>query len=372
MPELLRTPLATAHEALGARMVPFCGWLMPLQYAGILAEHEQTRSSAGLFDLSHMGRLRVQGPSALDLLQRATTNDASRLASGAAQYSLLCNEQGGVIDDILVYRFPEDWRLVVNAANRDRVVAHLASLRDQLQSEATLTDDTHNLALLGIQGPASEAALQPLIDSDLATLGYYRARETRLMAALDSTEVVVSRTGYTGEDGFEIVIGAGHASPLWERLLTDERVRPVGLGARDTLRLEAGMALYGHELSDTTTPYEAGLGRVVKQDKGPFVGRDALSRVAGGPPPRHLVGLSLNPGAVPRQGCRVLRDGEDVGDIASGTFSPSLKRPIATAFVRPFVGEPDTELAVAVRDSLVPARVVSLPFVPHRTKSRGR
>lgn len=341
---------------------------MPLQYESILAEHQHTRSSAGLFDLSHMGRLTIDGPDAGRLLQHATTNDVERLEIGAAHYSLLCNERGGVIEDLLAYRFADHWRLVVNAANRERVVAHLLALRDQLKGQALLHDDTAQVALLGLQGPNSQEVLQALCQSGLGSLRYYHGREESLNWG--QGPVIICRTGYTGEDGFEIMVEAVHAEMLWRLLLGDPRVRPVGLGARDTLRLEAGMALYGHELGEDITPYEAGLGRVVKLEKGPFVGRDALAWLAGQPPARNLAGLVFDPGPVPRQGNLVSRDGQEIGAIASGTFSPTLRRPIASAFVRLEAAEPGTEVAVSIRDSQIPARVVSLPFVPHRTTAR--
>lgn len=368
---LLETPLAAAHKALGARMVPFCGWLMPLQYQSILAEHLHTRASAGLFDLSHMGRLSVKGPDAGRLLQHVTTNDVEHLAEGQAQYSLLCNEEGGIIEDFLVFRFAWGWWLVVNAANRQRVVGHLDRLRESLGCDASIGDETFRVALLGLQGPRSEEVLQPLVADDLSTLGYYHGRETQMRSDQGAAlPAIVSRTGYTGEDGFEIAIEGAHVTALWERLLSDSRVLPVGLGARDTLRLEAGMALYGHELSEEITPYEAGLGRVVKLSKSAFHGREALLALSNVPPRRRLVGLLPGPGPIPRAECDVLKDGERVGVVASGTFSPTLKRPIATAYVRSEALASETELAVAVRESAVPARVVSLPFVPHRTKRR--
>lgn len=377
--ELLRTPLAAAHEALGAKMVPFCGWLMPVQYGSIVAEHLHTRAWAGLFDLSHMGRLRVTGPEAANLLQRATTNDVTRAPEGGAQYSLLCNEQGGVLDDLLVYRLKDEWRLIVNAVNRVRVVAHFEAIRDEIACDADIQDETLTTALLGLQGPHAERVLQPLVDGDLSALGYYRARWDVLSIAgrpepgphpwpLPQLPALISRTGYTGEDGFEVAVDAEHAGGLWKALLSDERVQPVGLGARDTLRLEAGMALYGHELNEGITPYEAGLGRVVKLDKGDFIGREALVELNHTPPRRSLIGLTFEPGAIPRAGCAVHRKGTLVGEVASGTFSPTLRRPIATAYVGSDAAEPGAELAVSIRNAQVPSRVVSLPFVPHHTK----
>ena len=352
-------------------MVPFGGWLMPLQYTGLVAEHLHTRAAASLFDLSHMGRLTITGANAFDLIQFATTNDVGRLEPGVAQYSLICNDRGGVIEDLLVYRLADGWRLVVNASNRPRVVSLLGDLRRQRAFEATVRDETFDLALLGVQGPASEEALQPLINGSLRSLAYYRAGAYEL--TLGKTHpAYVARTGYTGEDGFELMVDSALAPDLWGRLLADARVRPAGLGARDTLRLEAGMALYGHELTEEVTPYEARLGRVVRLEKGRFLGCDALARLRAEPPRRQLVGLSFEPGAVPRAGCKVNADGAEVGEIASGTFSPTLRRPIATAYVSSHVVAPGTELSVTIRGGDTPATVVSLPFVPHRTGHRDR
>lgn len=368
--QLFRTPLAAAHEALGARMVPFAGWLMPIQYSGIVAEHLHSRSAAGLFDLSHMGRLNITGSDAETLAQRATTNNVARLDAGAAQYSLICNEDGGVVEDLLVYRLHDEWRLVVNASNRVRVVALLRELGDRLGLDARVEDQTVELGLLGLQGPVSEAVLQPLVEGDLSRLRYYHARWDVLTTPNPRTRtpVLLSRTGYTGEDGFELVVESEQAPAVWEALLADERVRPVGLGARDTLRLEAGMALYGHELTEDVNPFEAGLGRVVRLDKGPFIGGEALRRLAAAPASRKLVGLSFEPGAVPRAGCAVNRNGKQVGEVASGTFSPTLRRPIASAYVRSEDVGPGVELTVTIRGSEAQATVAPLPFVPHRTK----
>lgn len=404
MEAMLRTPLVTAHERLGARMVPFSGWLMPLQYAGVTAEHLHTRAAAGLFDLSHMGRITLTGADVKDLLQRATTNDVERLEVGTAQYSLMCNAHGGVIEDLLVYRHERHWRLIVNATNRPRVLALLGRLSGD--GDATIRDDTFDYALLGLQGPDAQAVLQQFTQSDLSTLGYYHARsdtlsfypgerrraERRRALAGDQkpvTErraadrrqarlgyqrvpVTLSRTGYTGEDGFEIMVAAPDVHAVWEQLLVDPRVRPAGLGARDTLRLEAGMALYGHELREDVTPFEADLGRVVRLEKAGFVGRAALAALKEDPPARKLVGMLFGTGAVPRAEYRVNRAGEDVGEVASGTFSPTLRRPIATAYVRADAAAEGTEVTVTIRGTEAPGRVVPLPFVPHHTKAGGR
>jgi aminomethyltransferase len=363
--ELLKTPLAEKHEGAGARMLPFSGWLMPIQYTGIVAEHTHTRTAASLFDLSHMGRLHIGGRDAERLIQQATTNDASRLDTGAAQYSLVCNDAGGVIEDLIVYRLADEWLLIVNASNRNRVVAHLDTLREGLGIEAMIDDRTTKVALIGVQGPLSEEVLSPLVDVELPALRYYHSAAGRWLP--DDAPVTVSRTGYTGEDGFELMIDAELAVGVWDRLLADQRVKPAGLGARDTLRLEAGMALYGHELTEEVNPYEARLGRVVRLDKGSFVGRDALERLRGSAG-RRLVGLSFESGAVPRAEYPVSRAGEQVGQVTSGTFSPTLRRPIAMAYVATTAAEVGTELTVAIRGAEAPARVVSLPFVPHNTR----
>jgi len=316
-----------------------------------------------------MGRLTMTGPDAETLLQQATTNDVSKLEPGAAQYSLICNERGGVVEDLLVYRFPDAWRLIVNASNRTRVVGILNELAARQELDARLRDETFDLALIGIQGPAAEAALQPLVREPLAALRYYHAQPSTLTLA--DREAIVSRTGYTGEHGFEVVLAAESAGDLWNRLLENERVRPVGLGARDTLRLEAGMALYGHELTEDVTPFEANLGRVVRMDKRSFAGRDALMELCDNQPGRKLVGLSFDSGAIPRAECPVSRDGRRVGEVASGTFSPTLRHPIATAYVERDASAEGTELTVAIRASEARARVVSLPFVPHHTHRKG-
>jgi aminomethyltransferase len=356
-------------------MVPFSGWSMPVQYEGIVAEHTHARQAAGLFDLSHMGRLTIEGPDAEALIQSTTTNDITRLAEGAIHYTLICNDQGGVVEDLLVYRYPDTWRLVVNASNRPRVLEILDRVIEQQGFTARVQDDTFDSALIAIQGPDSEAVLQPYVAGDLHGLAYYHARYDRLTTPPDAAApsdpgapVMVSRTGYTGEDGFEVIVDAAVAPALWGILLADPRVRPVGLGARDTLRLEAGMALYGHELTEDVTPYEARLGRVVRLEKGAFLGSNALAGLRDRPPARQLVGLRFGTGAIPRAGYRVRREGEDIGEVASGTFSPTLREPIATAYVRTEFAEMGTPLGVVIRDTEVPARVVKLPFVPHHTR----
>jgi aminomethyltransferase len=367
---LRETPLAPIHQALGARMAPFSGWLMPIQYEGIVAEHLWTRNSAGLFDLSHMGRLLVRGADAVALIQEATTNDVERLTVGKAHYTLICNEDGGVAEDLLVYRLPDGWRLVVNASNREMVVALLDSLKARRGYAVDVHDETFALAMLALQGPQSAEVLVPLVGPGLTALPYYAGEDGAIsLPSSPPIPAFIARTGYTGEDGVELMIPAERAADLWNALSADERVKPIGLGARDTLRLEAGMALYGHELTPEVNPYEAALGRVVKLDKGRFRGRDALAELRQQGPVRKLVGLTFATGAVPRGGFPVRRDDEEVGTVASGTFSPSLRRPIATALVRTDAATVGTELQVRIREADAPATVVSLPFVPHHTKS---
>ncbi len=364
--ELLQTPLHAWHAAHGARLVPFGGWSMPVQYAGgILAEHRATRAGAGLFDISHMGRVEVVGPDALTLLQRTTTNDVSRLAVGRAQYSIMCNEAGGTLDDLVVYRLPDRYFVVVNAARHE---GDLAWWREQARGlDVKLVDRTREVAMIALQGPAAETLLQPVCSVPLDQMRYYTA--TR--AEVGGRAALLARTGYTGEDGFELMPAGEDAVGLWNALLACREPvtpTPAGLGARDTLRLEAGMALYGHELTEEITPLEAGLERVVKLEKGEFVGRAALQAQRAAGLARRLVGFEMIESAIPRQGYPVVLGNEAVGVVTSGSFGPSVERPIGMAYVRPELAAEGTELAVLVRDRAAAARVRALPFWPHRTK----
>ncbi len=366
------TPLHDWHAAHGARLVPFGGWSMPVQYpSGILAEHRAVRAGAGLFDISHMGRVEVHGPDAATLLQRMTTNDVLALGPMRAQYSLLCNERGGTLDDVIVYRLESHYLVVVNASNRER---DLRWLRDQAAAwglAVDLVDRTFEVAMIALQGPAAEALLQPLAAAPLETMRYYSALRT----AVDGRDVLLARTGYTGEDGFELMVASDEATALWEALLarTDPLApAPCGLGARDTLRLEAGMALYGNELTEETTPLEAGLGRVVKLDKGEFVGSAALAAQQASGVPRRLVGFEMVDSAIPRHGYSVTAGGQPVGTVTSGNFGPSVQRQIGMAYVPPRLAEPGSELGIEVRGRTARAQVVPLPFWKHRTKRIGR
>ncbi len=355
------TPLLDRHRALGARLIDFAGWLMPVQYAGILEEHRAVRTAAGLFDLSHMGELFVEGPDAGTALAFALVTDPRTLAVGRAQYSMICAADGGILDDLIVYRLADDRFLVVaNASNAqlvsDRLVERLAGFR------AIVDDRSLATALVAIQGPLSLTIAGPTTDVDLAALRYYGIAEGRVAGI----EALVARTGYTGEDGFEVFVETDRAVELWDALMAagaDHGLSPIGLGARDTLRLEAGMPLYGNELDPTTTPYQAGLGRVVKLAKpGDFVGRAALERVSLDGPDRRLVGLVIRGRGIARHGYPVYGDLALTGLVTSGAPSPTLGLPIAMAYVAPADAEPGTMLAVGIRETRVAAEVVPLPF----------
>ncbi len=356
-----RTPLLDRHEALGAKIVEFGGWLMPLQYRGILEEHRAVRERAGLFDLSHMGELYVEGPEAGVALARALVSDPTALAVGRAQYSMICQPDGGVIDDLIVYRLAAERFLVVaNAANAGVVSDTLAERLSG--ARAVLDDGSFATALVAIQGPLAVGILGPHTDVDLGALRYYGIATGHVCGV----HALVARTGYTGEDGFELFVDAPEGGRIWDTLLdagTAEGLQPVGLGARDTLRLEAGMPLYGNELDRHTNPIEAGLGRVVKLDKDvDFVGRGALERVAAEGPAKRLVGLEVRGRGIARHGYAVRAGDRLTGRVTSGAPSPSLGVPIAMAYVAPGDGEPGTMLDVEIREQRVPVEVVPLPF----------
>ena len=357
----LATPLAERHAALGARMVEFAGWLMPLQYTGILEEHRAVRARAGLFDLSHMGELFVEGQEAAAGLGSALTSDPSTLKVGRAQYSMICFPEGGILDDLIVYRLGDERFLVV--ANASNAAAVSDALAERLAGRRAVLDD-RSLAtgLVALQGPRSAAILGPLVDVALDDLRYYAIVEGHVAGR----PALVARTGYTGEDGFEMFVDLAATGTVWDAVLDAgkaEGVVPVGLGARDTLRLEAGMPLYGNELGPDTTPFEAGLGRVVSLAKeGEFVGRAALERAQADGPRKKLVGLTIRGRGIARHGYKVFAGDRRTGVVTSGTLSPTLGEPIAMAYVAPSEAEPGTILAVGIRDQRVEAEVVPLPF----------
>ena len=359
---LRHTPLHDLHVALGARMVPFAGFEMPVQYTSIIEEHRTVRSAIGLFDLSHMGEVEVRGGGAMDFLGRAVVSDPSALSDGQAQYSMLCQEDGGIIDDLIVYRLGADRFMVVcNASNREAVVSQLADLHRRNGQDIVLEDRSDEVGLVAPQGPAAASVLSGLTDVDLDTLANYHAAE----GTVAGVPAIVARTGYTGEDGFELFCDADRTREVWEAVATAgaaSGLRPSGLGARDTLRLEAGMPLYGNELDRDTNPFEASLGRVVKLEKGDFVGRDALEAVKEAGPARKLIGLQMVDNAIPRAGYEVQVDGEPVGRVTSGTLSPTLGTKIAMARVTADAAGIGNAFEVVVRDRPYRAEQVKLPF----------
>ncbi|HVR85530.1 MAG TPA: glycine cleavage system aminomethyltransferase GcvT [Planctomycetota bacterium] len=344
----LRTVLYDAHVSLHARMVDFHGWEMPIQYAGIIDEHLAVRTRVGLFDLSHMGRVRIQGPGRRAFLQKLLTIDVDKVPAGKCRYSFFLTEQGTVIDDLILYAGGPDDLLVVNASNRE---ADLAWMRKNLPGDVELVDETFTTALIAVQGPRSVETLKRVLDVDPSTMGYYTF--TRL------GEFFVSRTGYTGEDGFEIFVPTGQAVSVWNRFI-DAQLAPIGLGARDTLRTEAAMPLYGNDLSDATTPLEAGLDFAVDLGKPSFIGQDALR--AAGKPTRRLTGLVMESRRIARQGFDVYSGSKKVGAVTSGTWSPVLEKSIAMAYVPTELRQEGAPMEVDVRGRREKASVVKLPF----------
>jgi aminomethyltransferase len=348
-------------------MVEFGGWLMPVQYSTIADEHMAVRQRVGVFDISHMGRLTFDGPGMTDWLERVTTNHVAKLNLNQIQYSLMPNEQGGLIDDILVYCHQYGYYMVCNASNRAAVVAQLT--RHRRGAEGNFHDRTLETAMIAVQGPAALATVQPLFNQPLEPVKYYHLTMGHVLGDVTS---VVSRTGYTGEDGYELIVGASQAERVWNAILESGRshgILPCGLGARDTLRFEAAMPLYGHELSDSINPYAAGLGWAVKLDKGDFVGRVAL-RAWKQSPGQTRVGLRLEGKRIARQEATVLDGDRTVGTVTSGTFAPFLQASLAMAMVEPALSSVGTRLAVDVRGHREPAVVAELPFYQRSRKAK--
>ncbi len=353
---LLRTPLYEEHVALGARMVPFAGFEMPVQYAGIIDEHRAVRTRAGIFDICHMAEFRVFGFDAFDALQRIVTNDLHKIDElGTAVYTLMCAPDGGVIDDLIVYHTGDiEYLVIANASNRDEDAAWI---RTHLPETVEFVDESDKTALIALQGPEAIRIITELAGGEPPAR--FHIGEARLD---EQVPVLLARTGYTGEDGVEILCHVSHAVAVWRLLLSFGEVTPCGLGARDTLRLEMGYALYGNDIDRTTDPISAGLGWTLSLAKGDFVGRDRIARVKADGPTRKLVGLAVADG-VPRHGFPVLHDGAQVGTVASGTFSPTLEHGIATAYVPVELAATGTSLQVAIRRRTVDAEVVKMPFV---------
>jgi len=361
MPDGLKhTPLHAEHVALGGKMVPFAGYSMPVQYpAGITAEHKAVREACGIFDVSHMGEFMVRGPGALDLVQKISVNDASVIEVGQAQYSAMCLETGCVIDDLIIYRFEDRYMLVVNASNLEKdwswLEQHAADFDVQIEDVSAQT------ALLAVQGPAAREILRPLASLDIDDVRYYRFREGEVAGV----PAVISGTGYTGEDGFELYVPADRAAELWRAILEageGSGLIPAGLGARDSLRLEVGYALYGNDLDEQHTTLESGLGWVTKLAKGGFVGQEALAAQKEAGVERRLVGIRLTGKGFPRPGYDVVSEGEVVGRITSGTVSPSLGYGVALGYVPVGLSKPDTVVQIDARGRLVDAVVQRPPF----------
>jgi aminomethyltransferase len=342
-------------------MVDFAGWIMPVQYQGVIDEHRAVRTGAGLFDVSHMGEVRVKGAGAEAFLQRLTPNDVSKLVPGRAHYSGLLTEQGTYVDDIIIYRLAaDDFLIVVNASNAERDFQWIADRAngEDYPAPTIVTNESDQYALLALQGPKALEILAPLATPGTGELKYYGFRQGEVAGV----PVLISRTGYTGEDGFELYVAPKDAAAVWRRLVAAGAV-PAGLGARDTLRLEAAMALYGHEIDETTTPFEAGLAWVVKLDKGgDFQGREALVAQKAQGVPRKLVGFEVEGRGIARQGHGVVSEGAQVGSVTSGTWSPTFEKALGLAYVLPELAAPGTKLALDVRGKTLPAVVVETPF----------
>ena len=355
--ELIKTPFYDFHIEAGAKMVPFAGFHMPVQYKGITAEHLAVRTNVGLFDLSHMGEFEVSGPGALDFLQKTTTNNVANLGVGDIQYSCMPTADGGIVDDLLVYRLPDRYFLVVNA---DNIKKDFDWLQSQLFGDVTLEDRSGDYGLLAIQGPNAQELMAQLTDYDLNSMKNY----TAATASIAGVDTLFSRTGYTGEDGFELYIPPENAASLFRAIVDKGQpmgMELIGLGARDSLRLEMKMALYGNDIDETTSPVEAGLSWIIDFDKD-FVGKDVILRHKQEKPKRRLVCLELEGKAFPRQGYEILDGDKVIGKVTSGTFSPSLQRPIALGYVPRQKAKVGSQVEIAIRNSRFAATVVKPPF----------
>jgi aminomethyltransferase len=359
---LKKTAFFDMHVSLGAKIVPFAGFEMPVSYKGIVAEHTAVRERVGLFDVSHMGEVSVSGPSALDFVQKISVNDASALGIGQAQYSAMCRANGCIVDDLLVYKKGEnDYLLVINASNIDK---DYAWMEENAVDGAELKNISDDISLLAVQGPKSLETLQKLTDVDLASIEYYHFRE----GTVAGVPTIISRTGYTGEVGFELYFAADQRSAenVWSGIMAageEFGIEPAGLGARDTLRLEMGYCLYGNDIDETTNTIEAGLGWITKLAKAPFNGSDALAKVKEEKPKRKLIGFEVTERGVPRQHYDIVADGKKIGEVTSGTSSPTLGKGIGMGYVETPYSKAGTEIAIVVRDRQIPAVVVKMPFV---------
>ena len=357
--QLRKTALHSAHRRLGAKMVDFGGWEMPVEYSGIIAEHMATRTAAGLFDISHMGEIEVRGPHALELVQHVTSNDAAKLADGQAQSSGLLTAAGTFVDDLLVHRISDaHYLLCVNAGNQDKDFEYIC---EHNRFGAAVENAGPRYSQLALQGPRALAILQRMTAAPIAALRYYRFA----FGEVDGVACLIARTGYTGEDGFELYFPPEHSEKLWNGLLEAGQplgLAPCGLGARNTLRLEAAMCLYGHEIDDTTTVWEANLGWICKLDKGDFLGREALIAQKRSGVKRRLAGFEMEDRLIARDGCAVIIAGRQAGHVTSGSPAPFLKKNIGMAYVPAESSAPGTEIEIAIRANRGRARIVPMPF----------
>lgn len=362
---LKKTPLNEIHKSLGARMVEFGGWEMPVQYKGVIEEHQAVRTKVGLFDISHMGEIFVEGEKAQEFINHITTNEITKIQNGGCQYAAVCYENGTVVDDVISYQYsPQKYLVVVNASNTDK---DFDWFKKQNAFGVTITNKSPEYCQLALQGPLAEKTLQPLVDKKLSELKYYTFCET----TFQGKPIILSRTGYTGEDGFEIYGAWSDAEFFWKHLMAAGKVygiEAIGLAARDTLRLEAAYSLYGHEISDTINPLEARLGWVVKLEKNEFIGKKALQKIKEEGIKRTIVGLEMIDAGIPRQGYVISCEGKEVGGVTSGTHSPTLKKPIAHALIEK--NSVDKELEVIIRGQKKKVKITALPFYT-REKNYG-
>ncbi len=356
MTETLReSPLHLEHKALGGRLVPFAGYAMPVRYEGVVQEHTAVRERVGIFDVSHMGELLLSGPKAVEVVDSLITNSLAPLKPGRALYTVCCNEQGTILDDLIVYRLPEDRVLVIcNASNRAKIVGHF---RKHAEGHCEFEDISDDHALIAVQGPEAAKLLHSLGAERSATIKSFRVKKDRLL----DRKVKIARTGYTGEDGFEILCSNECAPPIW-RALVEGGATPCGLGARDTLRLEARLSLYGNEITEETNPYEAGLGWVVKLDKGDFVGRDALQKIKAEGTTRKLIGFEMKARGIARHGHAILIGDDVVGEVTSGSPAPTVGKNIGLGYVPKESASVGTEIIIDIRGKKVPAEIIKTPF----------
>jgi aminomethyltransferase len=358
MSEPKKTPFHDIHVKNKAKMVEFADYLMPIQFRGIMEEHRKVRSSMGLFDITHMGEFELRGKGAESFIQKMTTNDVSRLETYQVQYSCMCHDHGGIVDDLLVYRLPDHFLLVVNGACLEKDFQWLS---DHLSGDVQLKNVSEQTALLALQGPKAEEVLRKLTDEDLTDLRFYWAN----WGKVNGVEMLFSRTGYTGEDGFELYFSPDHAESMWNALMDAGKefdIEPIGLGARDSLRLEMKYMLYGNDIDQTTNPLEAGLGWVVKPDKGDFVGKEPILKLKEDGLKRKLVAFELKDQAFPRPHYEIEKDGKKIGEVTSGTFSPSLNKGIGLGYVPIEHSKVDTELDILIRGKADRAVVIKPPF----------